>query len=168
MTTQPAPQPLTVPELLKLLAALDAPAEIPAHPHDAETVLRYSHRLVGAAERKAMEAELAMRATGAGEPEIVPATEEAYAAVNAQSRLDVLAHLQWRATRLVRALQALRADTDGEDALLATTIAAAVGMATLLSAQAFKATGESDGATLTLGKGVRALQAAADRARHLP
>jgi hypothetical protein len=113
MTTRPsaqqAPQPLTVPEPLEALAALGAPATLPTHLDDADAVLHLSHGLVGTAERKAMEAELAVRANGADSPEILPAIEEAYAAANAQSRLDVLAHLQWRATRLVQALHALLA-----------------------------------------------------------
>jgi hypothetical protein len=65
MTAQQAPQPLTVPEPLEVLAALGAPATVPAHLDDADAVLHLSHGLVGAAERKAMEADLAVRANGA-------------------------------------------------------------------------------------------------------
>lgn len=165
---QQVPQPLTVPELLQALAVLGAPADVPAHLDGADAVLHLSHGLVGAAERKAMEAELAVRANGADSPEILPAIEEAYAAANAQSRLDVLAHVQWRATRLVQALQALLADMGRDDALLSTAIVAAAGVSGLLSAQATMATGDRAGAVLTLGKGVQALQVAAERATRLP
>ena len=168
MTTHQAPQPLTVPELLQALAALGAPAEPPAHLDNADAVLHLSHGLVGAAERKAMEAELAVRAGGADSPEILPAIEEAYAAANAQSRLDVLAHVQWRATRLVQALQALHADMGREDAVISTAIVAAAGVSGLLSAQATMATGDRAGAVATLDKGVQALRLAAERATRLP
>lgn len=167
-TQQQAPQPLTVPELLEVLAALGAPAVVPAHLDADDAVLHLSHGMVGAAERKAMEAEVAVRANGAESPEILPAIEEAYAAANAQSRLDVLAHVQWRATRLVQALQALLADMGRDDALLSTAIVAAAGVAGLLSAQATMANGDRAGAVLTLGKGVQALQVAAERAKRLP
>lgn len=168
MTEQHAPQPLTVPELLEVLSALGAQAEVPGHLDDADAVLCLSHGLVGAAERKAMEAELAVRAGGADSPEILPAIEEAYAAANAQSRLDVLAHVQWRATRLVQALQALLADMGCDDAVLSTAIVAAAGVSGLLSAQATMANGDRVGAMATLGKGVEALQLAAQRAQRLP
>ena len=168
MTQQHAPQPLTVPELLEVLSALGAQAEVPGHLNDADAVLHLSHGLVGAAERKAIEAELAVRAGGADSPEILPAIEEAYAAANAQSRLDVLAHVQWRATRLVQALQALLADTGRDDAVLSTAIVAAAGVSGLLSAQATMANGDRVGAVATLGKGVEALQLAAQRAQRLP
>lgn len=115
MTAQQAPQPLTVPELLEVLVALGAPATVPANLDDADAVLHLSHGLVGAAERKAMEAGLAVRVNGADSPKIISAIEEAYAAANAQNRLDVLAHVQWRATRLVQALQALLADMGRDD-----------------------------------------------------
>lgn len=168
MTAQQAPQPLTVPELLSALAALGAPAEVPASLGEADAVLHLSHGLVGAAERKAMEAELVVRAAGADSPEIVRAVEEAYAAANAQSRLDVLAHLQWRATRLVQALQALINDMGRRDEVLSTAMMAAAGVSGLLSAQATMANGDQSGAVLVLGKGVQALQVAAQRAQRLP
>jgi hypothetical protein len=168
MTEHPAPQPLTVPELLEALAALGAPAEVPAYLEEPDVVLHLSHGLVGAAERKAMEAELAVRADGADSPEILHAIEEAYAAANAQSRLDVLAHVQWRAGRLVQALQALINDLGREDAVLSTAMVAAAGVSGLLSAQAVMATGDRASAVATLGKGVQALQLAAQRSQRLP
>lgn len=168
MTAQQAPQPLTVPELLEVLAALGTPATVPAHLDDADAVLHLSHGLVGAVERKAMEAEPAVRANGADPPEILPAIEEAYAAANAQSRLDVLAHVQWRATRLVQALHAPLADMGRDDAVLSTAIVAAAGVSGLLSAQATMANGDRTGAVVTLDKGVQAWQLAAQRAQRLP
>ncbi|PZS40374.1 MAG: hypothetical protein DLM62_03240 [Pseudonocardiales bacterium] len=134
MTAHPSPQPLTVPELLEALAAFGAPAEVPAFLAEPDAVLRLSHGLVGVVERKAMEAELAVRADGADSPEIIHAIEDAYAAANAQSRLDVLAHLQWRATRLVQALQALLNEMGRPDELLSTAMLAAAGVSGLLSA----------------------------------
>jgi hypothetical protein len=168
MTAQQAPQPLTVPELLEVLATLGAPATVPADLDDADAVLHLSHGLVGAAERKAMEAELAVRANGTDAPQIIPAIEEAYAAANAQSRLDVLAHVQWRATRLVQALQALLADMGRDDTLLSTAIVAAAGVSGLLSAQATMANGNRTGAVATLDKSVQTLQLTAQRAQRLP
>lgn len=168
MSAQQAPRPLTVPELLEALAVLGAPAQVPAHLEEPDAVLHLSHGLVGAAERKAMEAELALRANGADSPEILPAIEEAYAAANAQSRLDVLAHVQWRATRLVQALQALIEDLGRHDEVLSTAMMAAAGVSGLLSAQATAANGDQAGAVRTLGKGVQALQVAAQRAQRLP
>jgi hypothetical protein len=168
MTAPQAPQPLTVPELLSALAALGAPAEVPASLSEADAVLHLSHGLVGAAERKAMEVELAVRAAGTDSPEIVHAVEEAYAAANAQSRLDVLAHLQWRATRLVQAIHALINDVGRQDEVLSTAMLATAGVSGLLSAQATMASGDRAGAMLTLGKGVQALQVAAQRAQQLP
>ncbi|MEO7195930.1 MAG: hypothetical protein ABIZ05_14135 [Pseudonocardiaceae bacterium] len=168
MTARQAPQPLTVPQLLETLAALGAPAQVPEHLAEPDAVLHLSHGRVGAAERKAMEAELALRANGADSPEIIPAIEEAYAAANAHSRLDVLAHVQWRATRLVQALQALINDLGRADEVLSTAMMAAAGVSGLLSAQATMAHGDRAGAVLTLQKGVQALQVAAERAKRLP
>lgn len=169
MTASSAPQPLTVPELLQTLTVLGAPAEVPSEVPESEVILHLSHGLVGAAERKAMEAELALRANGADSPEIIPAIEEAYAAANAQSRLDVMGHLQWRATRLVQALQALIDDFGREDAVLRTAQMAAAGVSGLLSAHASVANGgDKDEALVVLRKGAQALAVAAERARHLP
>ncbi|MGH3719431.1 MAG: hypothetical protein ACRDRI_11460 [Pseudonocardiaceae bacterium] len=88
-------------------------------------MLHLSHGVVGAAERKVMEAEPALRVNGADSPEIIPAIEEAYAVANAQSRLDVLAHVQWRATQLVQVLQALTNDLGRQDEVLSTAMMAA-------------------------------------------
>ncbi|MGH3700579.1 MAG: hypothetical protein ACRDQY_14135 [Pseudonocardiaceae bacterium] len=65
MTARQALQQLTVPELLETLAALGTAGQVPAHLAEPDAVLHLSHGLVGAAERKAMAAELALRANGA-------------------------------------------------------------------------------------------------------
>lgn len=169
MTSSSAPQPLTVPELLQALTALGAPAEVPPAVPESEAVLHLSYGLVGAAERKAMEAEFAARADGKDSPQIVHAVEEAYAAANAQTRLDVMAHLQWRTTRLVQALQALINDYGHPDPVLHTAMTAIAGASGLLSAHATVAGGgDKNEALLVLHKGAQALALAAERASHLP
>src|SRR5690348_12506787 len=99
MTPNTAPAPLGVDELLPLLAALRAPATVPADASVIEAVLHLSHGLAGAAEIQAIAAELAARAAGADHPQIQAAAGEAFAAAGADSRTDVLGHFQWRAMR---------------------------------------------------------------------
>ncbi|MGH3832427.1 MAG: hypothetical protein ACRDRS_18610, partial [Pseudonocardiaceae bacterium] len=65
-TARQAPRSLTVPELLETLAAPGAPAQAPAHLAEPDAVLHLSQCVAGAAERKAMEAELALRANCCG------------------------------------------------------------------------------------------------------
>lgn len=169
MTDTDPSQPFTVPELLHVLKTLGAPAEVPPAVRESEAVLHLSHGLVGAAERTAMEAEFAAREDGNESPGIVHAIEEAYSAANAQSRLDVMAHLQWRATRLVQALQALINDYGHEDPVLHTALTAIAGASGLLSAHATVASGgDKNEALAVLRKGAQALDVAAERAQHLP
>jgi hypothetical protein len=146
MTVPPqAPQPSTVPELLNALAALGAPAEVPAHLDDADAVLHLSHGL-GAAEREATEADLAARAGGSDSPEILPAIEEAYAAANAQSRLGRARARAVAGHPAGAGPASLLADMSRDDPVLSTAIVATAGVSGLLAAQASMATGDRVGA----------------------
>jgi hypothetical protein len=128
MTVPPqAPQPSTVPELLNALAALGAPAEVPAHLDDADAVLHLSHGL-GAAEREATEADLAARAGGSDSPEILPAIEEAYAAANAQSRLGRARARAVAGHPAGAGPASLLADMSRDDPVLSTAIVATAGV----------------------------------------
>lgn len=181
---QAVPAPLTADQIRPLLAALGRDVVLDEGTSAEAGAARLAHVLVAAAERNAIAAESTMReaaalavASGGAATETLTATEQAaYDLTTARGALELLGLLQWRASRQVTGIEALRevftagSDTagpeeggtgvDGFDALWEMAVTGTAGTAGVLAVLADAATSQPpahvvstlDAATDALGR----------------